>query len=386
MEYKRKTAEREDTSLLSITLIQAGLLILVAVAVRFGQNMLAVILLGAVLLGILGRIWAHLTARNMKVRMKASRTRMFPDDVVTLLWQMKNEKFLPVLWVDVVQPLKDPLAMVPVDEEGSLRLRRMNSEEKSSWRVGEKEQGWLFTERCSLIGSWRTASFETRWKAVQRGIYTLENTRIYTGDGFGLTRYRLALDGGSQKTFVIYPRIVPVDEEIFLKNMWEGDSGSRGILEDPSVIRLTRPYENTDSLKKINWRMLARGQELTVNQYEVVSPHALHFIFDAESFSGEGKKNHAKELEAALEVLASLLLRLSDRKMDCGFSFPETDRLPAVNLFADGSGTQGTSADVTGEILYRMAACRPKKPVQERDLESGREVLVFILLFSEKKL
>lgn len=361
---------REDASLLSITLIQILLLVLVAVSVRFGQNLLAVVLLGMILLGILGRIWARMTAQNLKVRLKTSKSRMFPGDQVVLSWQMKNEKLLPVLWTDVVQPLTEPVAMVPMEEDGALRIRNMTGDEKTHYRLTEGETGWMFRERCSMIGSWRTASFDTVWKAVKRGIYTLENTRVYTGDGFGMTRYRLDLESGSQKTYVIYPRIVPVYEERFLKNMWEGESGSRGILEDPSVIKLTRPYENTDSLKKINWRMLARGQNLTVNQYEVVSPHAIHFIFDGESFNASRGKSHKKEMEASLEVLASLLLRLAEKKMECGFSFPETDRLTAVNLFADGSGAGG---DVTGEILYRMAAYQMRRPVLERNPETGKE-------------
>ena len=392
MEYKRKERQlqrqiregrREDASLLAITLIQVILLVMVAVAVRFGQNLMAAVLLAAVLLGILGRLWARLTVRSLKVRMTSPRNHMFPGDRTVLAWQVKNEKFLPVLWTDVIQPLGEPLAMVPVEEDGSLRLRKMSGDEKSIYRIPEGQNGWLFQQRCSLIGSYRTASFETVWQARRRGIYTLENTRIYTGDGFGMVRYRLEPESGSQRNFVIYPRIVPVYEEQFLKHMWEGESGSRGVLEDPSVIRLTRPYENTDSLKKINWRMLARGQEVTVNQYEVVSPHAIHFIFDGESFrssqpaaaeeQGAAAKVAAvhrkkqKAMEEVLEVLASLLLHLADKKMECGFSFPETDRLPAVNLFADGR-------DVTGEILYRMAEYQIRQPVLVKHPDSGRDV------------
>ena len=396
MDYNRKLRHqqrrllesgREDASLLSIRLIQAFLLVLVAVAVHFGQNMMAAVLLGAVLLGAAGRIWARLTVCNVKVRMDAQRNRMFPGDRTVLSWQIKNEKFLPVLWADVLQPLADPPAMVPVEDDGSLRLRKMSGDEKTLWRLPEGETGWLFQQRCSFIGSWKTAAFDTLWQAQRRGIYTLENTRIYTGDGFGLTRYRLELESGSQKNFVIYPKIVPVHEERFLQHMWEGESGSRGVLEDLSIIKLTRPYESTDSLKRINWRLLARGQEVTVNQYEVISPHTIHFIFDGESFRSSAAvskdmeqtaaasvaavhRKKQKAMEASLEVLASLLMRLSDKKMDCGFSFPETDRLPAVNLFAE-------AGDVTGEILYRMAEYQVKRPVMQLNGETGRDMPVY---------
>jgi len=372
--------QREDSSLLSLAFIQLCLLALVAVCVAAGQTVLGMVLLAAALLGVLGRIWAFLTVQNLRVRLRASKTRMFPGDETVLSWQVKNEKFLPVLWLDVKQPLDAPVAMVPVDEEGNSLLRKMNRQDSLEYGLKEDAEAYLFQERCSLVGSWRTAAFETRWQAQKRGLYTLDRCRIHTGDGFGLTRYRMQLERDSHRHFVIYPRIVPVHADQFLKKLWEGESGGRGNLEDVSVIKLTRPYETGDSLKRMNWRMLARGQEMTVNQYEVISPRAVHFIFDGESWNscpGGVQKIYRRSMEETLEILASLLLRLSERGMECGCSFPETDRLPAVNLFAVAGEQNGTVSQnsVTGEILYRMAEYEPKQPVLIKNPEGTGDVL-----------
>lgn len=398
-DQKLRGPEREEGTILSLTLIQVILLILVAAAVSAGQLLLAMVLLGMVLLAAAGRIWARMTARKLTVRLRASKTRMFPGDEAVLTYEVKNQKALPVLWVDVIQPLAAPVCMGPVAEDGQQRIRKMSSEERMVFRIGEGQEGLLFQERCSMIGSYRTAAFDTRWRALQRGVYTLENTRIYTGDGFGLTRYRLPLAAGSQRRFVVYPAIVPVDADQFMKNLWEGESGARGVMEDPSVIKLTRPYENSDSLKRINWRLLARGQGLAVNQYEVISPRAIHFIFDGESFRGHG----GQVLEDVLSILASLILRLSERGMDCGFTFPKTDTMAAVNLFvgrgeesaggylAGGTGT-ASGGGVTGDILYRMAAYQLRQPVIVSGSEaeasgiSGEEKRYLPSVFPEEEL
>ena len=365
---KRERLQREETSLLGLTVIQLVLLILSAVSVFYGQMLLAAALLLPTFIGFFGRIWAKLSVKQLTVTVKAGKSRMFPGDETTLTYQVKNHKLLPVLWVDILQPLREPVCLMPVDEEGQSQITAMDGSEKTMFGVAAEEAAKMFRERCSLIGGWKTVRFATRWKAERRGLYVLEHTRIYAGDGFHMARYRLTPTAGSQKNFVIYPQIIPVDAERFLKNMWEGDTGSHGVLEDVSVIRLTRPYENTDSLKKINWRLVARGQGLAVNQYEVISPRAIHFIFDGESFNGP--RPHGEELELALSILASLLLRLEDRSMECGFSFPETDRLKSVDLFGD--------EDNTGEILYRMAEYQLRKPVTRNNEKTLKEETVYL--------
>jgi uncharacterized protein (DUF58 family) len=371
----RTPVQREEEAVLSLTLVQFCLLALVAVAVKAGQTAIGIVLLAAVLVAGACRLWAALTARNLKVRLEASRIRMFPGDETVISYKVTNQKFLPVLWVDVLQPLPLPACMMP--EEDREQVKKMNDGERTAFGVAEGETCLLFQQRLSLVGSYQTAAYETRWKAVQRGIYSLENTRIYTGDGLGLTRYRLAPSEGSRKHFVIYPKIIPVNVERFLKNLWEGEWGSKGVMEDPSVIRLTRPYENSDSMKRMNWRLLARGQGLTVNQYEVISPRAMHFIFDGESFrrmasggTAGGAEQGTDRLEEVLSILASMVLRLTEQGLDCGFSFPEGDGLKAVNLFA-------AAGDVTGEILYRMAAYQFRRPVSVRNEETGREEKVW---------
>ena len=373
MSYKKeekRTArkfQREETSILGLTLIQAALVILSAVAVHYGQPLLSAALFFPALLGFCGRLWAKAAVKNVSIRVKAKKSRMFPGDETVLNYQIKNNKLLPLLWADILQPLKKPVCMRPVGKDGENLADRMDGSEKVMFGILPEETEEIFRQRCSMIGGWKTVRFATKWKAERRGIYILDQTRIYVGDGFHIARYRMRPAAGSQKNFVIYPQIIPVDTEAFLKNMWEGDTGSKGVLEDVSVIRLTRPYASTDSLKRMNWRLVARGQGMSVNQYEVISPQEIHIIFDGESFNGTVFRE--KELELTLSILASLLLRLQERSMECGFSFPATERLDGANIFA-GEGN-------TGEILYRMAEYQPCRPVTRKNEQTWKEETVY---------
>ena len=56
--------------------------------------------------------------------------------------------------------------------------------------------------------------------------------------------------------------------------------------------------------------------------------------------------------------------------MECGFSFPETDRLKSVDLFGD--------EDNTGEILYRMAEYQLRKPVTRNNEKTLKEETVYL--------
>ena len=85
-------------------------------------------------------------------------------------------------------------------------------------------------------------------------------------------------------------------------------------MEDLTVIRSTRNYMTTDSLKHINWRLAARGLPLSVNVYEDILPKNVHFLLDGESFGGNVP--HWEELEETLSILASEFVLLADYRFN----------------------------------------------------------------------
>jgi hypothetical protein len=181
-----------------------------------------------------------------------------------------------------------------------------------------------------------------------QGIYQIREVLLRSGDGFGLAQSVQSREIPGAPTFVVYPRLVPVRTEGFFRNVWSGQTGARGYLEDITVLRNVRDYRESDNWKRIDWRMAARQEELQVKQFDTILPKSIHFIVDGKSFTGLSPEN--EELEEMFSVLASLLLRLDAEGVRCGLSLPGTARAAALDLFPDDR-TVGIS-----DLLFQISA------------------------------
>ena len=126
-----------------------------------------------------------------------------------------------------------------------------------------------------------------------------------------------------------------VDLSLFLRPQWDCAAGRQGWMEDNTVLRGCREYQPGDSWKHINWRMAAREQGTPVNLYQTIQPRGLRFLLDGESFCGLSQD--WRELEGALEVLASVLSGLSGAGVDCSLSLPHS-RLFGPMTVSSGEG------------------------------------------------
>ena len=334
-----------------------GVLLLCCVlSAFFGQGRLAFVLMLVFLLLASARLWAVLAARKVTVTVTGEVGGLFPGESAQLELTVCNNKFLPLVWMELFFPLARNLCLTPEDcrPPDDWEAPALADERASTQLVGEK--------RCSFLLWYETARLSIQWTANRRGVYSSEGWRLRTGDGFGLTQVECPLPREEARRFAVYPRLVEVSPDLFLRNLWNADTGTRGVMDDITVIRSTRDYQATDSLKHINWRLTARGLPLSVNVYEDIRPKSVHFLFDGESFSGA--EPHLEEMEDALSILASELVRLEGAQVRCGLSLCRGQGGPAVNLFAASS--------VTEDLLCALAAYQPEE--EKRDDESGRIV------------
>lgn len=353
---KPELSYSRSSTIVSLPVIGLSLLLCV-LAAFFGQMWLASSLMFVFLFALIARIWAVLAARRIRVEVSAPTRGLFPDDELEFSITAHNDKFMPLVWLELFAPVSPSRCLEPEDTRvpDDWEFSALQAMGAATEIAGEK--------RFSFVLWYETVHTTMRWRALHRGIYSMENWRVRTGDGFGLTQLELPLAQEDVRLIAVYPRLVNVVPDMFLRNLWNSESGSRGVMEDPTVIRSTRDYQTTDSLKRINWRLAARGLPLTVNVYEDILPKSAHFIFDGDSFTG--KVPHPEELEDALSILASLCVRLEQLDVRCGLSLPGSGASAAANLFAaDGA--------VTEELLRAMAAYTLPEPVFDK--ESGEYV------------
>ena len=155
--------------------------------------------------------------------------------------------------------------------------------------------------------------------------------------------------------------IIKVNTSLFFRNLWNSETGSYGVMEDLSVIKSTREYQTGDSLKHINWRLLARALPLSINTYEDILPKTVHLIFDGESFSGP--RAHKREMEECISIIASILLSLKRHQVNCYFSICKGE---------ESRGRTIHPKDGIREALYTLSVY---EPLAEKLNDAGTEIV-----------
>ena len=203
------------------------------------------------------------------------------------------------------------------------------------------------------------AEFTFKLKAKERGITHLSSWYLSSGDGFGLSEANIQMNGlGS---LVVYPRVVEVNIDPFIKNHWNSSTGPRGIMEDITVIRSTRDYLPFDKVKNINWKQVALGLPLQTNVYEEILPKGISIIFDGESFSGPvGMK---EELEECISIIASILVSLDERKL-----------LPSLSL-SDSFYAKAETIKSSDGLNSQLSALASYEPLKDVLNQNGTEMI-----------
>ena len=129
-----------------------------------------------------------------------------------------------------------------------------------------------------------------------RGEYSFEKVSIITRDLFGIVdiRKRKALNG----TLKVYPR----ERNIRGKALMDGDTffkfkRTKNSYDDQFSSRDLRKYQEGDNLKRINWKVSAKKNELFVKNYESTSGEEISVFLDM------NKSNYALDMEGIKEEL-----------------------------------------------------------------------------------
>ena len=321
-------------------------LVLGVVCTVAGYRLLAGAFAFLFLLGGSAARWGRRAMTGVSVEVCCDRQQLFPGEETELRYTVKNDKLLPLVWLELSQNAPDRDCLVPgggFEEYSYLDPQEEGAEPIRAYR-----------RTFSFVMGYETLTLSSRWQARRRGLYRPRQLLLRSGDGFGLTQLEHSAPGERLPELVVYPRPVAVDVSLFLHSLQMRISSAMGLAEDPSVLRGLRPYQTTDSWKRINWRMAARQPgELKVNFFETVQPVTVHFILDGESFCSLEEPGPSEALEEALEVLASVIRELFRRGIVCGLSLPVSRRFPAVDL----PPAEGRSA---AELLYYLAGYEPR--------------------------
>jgi len=158
-------------------------------------------------------------------------------DQIEVKLEIKNQSFLPILWLEVRESLPANLS-------------------------SGKSVNNVFS-----LGTYGINKISYSLTAFKRGYYNLGPLKARTGDPLGVARS--AQTDFGENPLIIYPRIVTLDALKLPSHSPFGNIRHKNpIFEDPSRILGKRDFSHGDSVRRIDWKSTAATGKLQVKLYE----------------------------------------------------------------------------------------------------------------------
>jgi uncharacterized protein (DUF58 family) len=288
--------------------------------------------------------WSRLSLFGLHYRRHFTETRAFLGETIELTLEVRNQKLLPLTWLDIVDVVS---ATLPIDKVEVVLNRVTNQGEfRSFWMPGGFQR---LTRRYTI-------------HCTQRGYHAYGPATVSTGDGFGLFS-RKALDSRRDRV-IVYPRLYPVSElRLPAKNPF-GERGSRlQLFEDPLRTIGVREWQPGESIQRVHWKATARHQHLLSRVYEPSEEPQVLIFLNVATLPRHWQGNIPELQERVISVASSLAAYCTDLRLPVGL---------VANGYLPGSDQSirllpGRSPNQLVRILELLAAVTPfaTRPIEE---------------------
>jgi uncharacterized protein (DUF58 family) len=268
-----------------------GSLLLVSLWLREAQ--LFVIACILLLVAGVSYLWQRYCLDGVAYERRLGQQRAFHGESVPLTVEVRNEKALPLPWVEVEDTVPG----------GKVILEPQHT--TPSHIPGRR----LLTMLLSVRWYERV---RRHYQVVcdARGIHTFGPALLRTGDVFGLQTQEMDIQ--QEDYLLVYPKIVPLDQLRLPSSSPFGDVAARRqwLFEDPMRTVGVREFRPGDSPRRFHWKATARAptQSLQVKVYEPTTTHRIQVLLNVntsdENWSWQGYDPDA--LEAAITTAASV--------------------------------------------------------------------------------
>jgi len=256
-------------------------------------GLLLIIALILLLVAAVSRVWERYCLVGLGYSRSLEQTRAFFGEQVPLTVEIRNEKPLPLAWLEVEDTLPGRrLSLAPAHVGPSHIPGRRLLTMLLSVRWYERVRRH-YTVTCGA-----------------RGLHPFGPATLRTGDVFGLATQELEVPGADY--LLVYPKIIPLERlglpasnpfgDVPLRRQW--------LFQDPMRTVGVREYGPGDSSRRVHWKATARapGQALQVKLFEPTTTHRLHVLLNVstsgQNWSWQGYDPDA--LEAAITTAASV--------------------------------------------------------------------------------
>src|SRR5690606_19628201 len=171
-------------------------------------------------------------------------------------------------------------------------------------------------------------------QAIRRGYYRLGPLTVRTGDLFGWSELRAQAPASY---LTVYPRITPLARLGLPSRLPYGAIGSqRRLFEDPARPVGVREYHRGDSLRLINWKVSAHGDNLVVKTLQPAISLDTHILLNLNRDDFSAKTRYSAP-EWAIEIAASLAAHLVEQQQAVGLATNGRDLLQLMQQGPDAA-------------------------------------------------
>lgn len=250
------------------------LILLAIVAVLLRAEFILTIVYLLLAIRLLAYLWMRQAVRKLRGQRRFSK-RAFTGDRVEVRLAIRNDGWLPLLWIEVNETLPLNLRAAP------------------------------FERRVISLGSHDTWTTEYALPCHRRGRYLVGPASLRTGDPLGLARHDLRL--GEAEELIVYPRIVPLAQlGLPTRSPLATLPATSPLFEDASRLQSVRAYRPGDPPRRIHWRATARTGQLVVKQYQPAIARETMICLDLSMHSYGNARFLHDAIELAIVVAASL--------------------------------------------------------------------------------
>ena len=288
--------------------------------------------------------WNQLSLFGLHYRRHFSETRAFLGETVELTLEVRNQKLLPLTWLEILDIFPPEL---PLDR-GKVVLNRASN-------LGEFRTFWM-------PGAFQRLTRRFTIHCTQRGYHVYGPASLSTGDGFGL--FSRKATGARRDQLIVYPRLYSAAElRLPAKNPFGARKSDHRLFEDPLRTSGIREWQPDDSLRRVHWKATARHQRMLSRLYEPSEEPQVLIFLNVATLPRHWQGNIPELQERAISVAGSLAAYCTELRLPVGL---------IANGFLPGSDQPlrllpGRSPEQLVRILELLAAITPiaTRPIEE---------------------
>jgi uncharacterized repeat protein (TIGR01451 family) len=310
--------------------------ILVFLGLVTSQGLLLVVGSLVIIVWAATRFWNRFAFRGVSHQRVLSRRRAFVGDTIEYTISLTNDKFLPLIWLDIQDSFPTGLELPGATLRGaSTELVRQHRITTSL--LPYQKVSWKYTMRCQ-----------------SRGYHRIGPVRLRSGDIFGFIAAETTLPALGE--VLVYPRLVELRQLLLPSDHPLGQArGQRPIYQNPARFRGVREYLPTDPMKHIDWKATARRSQLQTRVFEPVVSLNVLIALNAATSEYAWQGSNRRLFERAVTAAASVAKHAADR----GFSFGLVSNAVAVYSGKWLSVPLGSSPAQLGLVLEALAMAGP---------------------------